>query len=97
MMAVVMDRPKLKRYAPALQKIRALAESCARQLTGWAGAIDDSPVKGKRHLTGEVRERRETAQKSQNFRLNFLRNLKPEHPLYHSREAHEARGEPVEE
>jgi len=97
MMAVVMDRPRLKRYVPALQKIRALTESCARQLTGWAGAIDDSPVKGKRHLTGEVRERREVAQKAQNFRLNFLRDLKPEHPLYHSREAHIARGEPVEE
>jgi len=40
MMAVVKDRPKLKRYVAALQKIRALAESCARQLTGWAGAVD---------------------------------------------------------
>src|SRR5712691_7652298 len=38
MMAVVKDRPRLKRYVSALQNIRALAESCARQLTGWAGA-----------------------------------------------------------
>ena len=33
MMAVVTDRPKLQRHLVALQKIRALAESCARQLT----------------------------------------------------------------
>lgn len=97
MMAVVKDRPKLKRHVAALQRIRALAESCARQLTGWAGSIEDSPVKGKRHLTGEVREQREVAQKAQDFHLNFLRNLKPEHPLYRSREAREARGEVVEE
>ena len=40
MMAVVKDRPKLKRYLAALQRIRTLAESCARQLTGWALAVD---------------------------------------------------------
>jgi four helix bundle protein len=97
MMAVVRDRPKLQRHLPALQRIRALAESCARPLTGWAGSIEDSPVKGKRHLTAEVRERRDVAQKAQNLRLNFLRNLKPDHPLYHSSEAREARGETVEE
>jgi len=35
MMAVVKERPKLKRHLSALQRIRALAESCCRQLTGW--------------------------------------------------------------
>ena len=48
MMAVVKDRPKLKRYLSALQRIRTLAESCARQLTGWAGAVDKLPFKGRR-------------------------------------------------
>jgi four helix bundle protein len=96
MMAVVKDRPKLKPYIAALQQIRSLAESCARQLTGWVGSIEDSPVHGKRHLTGEARERQEAAQKARDFRLNFLRQLKPEHPLYKSREAREARGEPAE-
>jgi len=43
MMAVVKDRPKLKRYVAALQRIRALAESCARQLTGWAGPWTNCP------------------------------------------------------
>ncbi len=93
MLAVVKDRPKLRRYAPALQRIRALAESCARQLTGWTGAITDSPVQGKRYLAGEQREQREMTRKAQEFRVNFLRNLKPEHPLYRSEEARAARGE----
>ena len=48
MVAVVKDRPKLKRYVTALQRIRGLAESCARQLTGWAGSIDRLPFEGKR-------------------------------------------------
>jgi len=96
MMAVVQDRPKLKPHLRRLQEIRSLAESCAKQLTAWTASIESSPVQGKRHLTGEVKERREAATKARDFRTGFLRNLKPEHPLYNSPEARVARGEPEE-
>jgi len=93
MMAVIRDRPKLKALARRLAEIRALAESCARQLTAWTVSNDSSSVQGKRHLTAEVKERREVARKAQDFRLNFLRTLSPQHPLYNSSEARSARGE----
>ena len=96
MMAVIKDRPKLKRYVAALQQIRAMAESCARQLTGWAGAVDRLPFEGRRHLPERERGPREVAQKAKDFRLNFLKNLKPSHALYHSAEARAARGEAVD-
>ena len=96
MMAVVHDRPKLKRCVAALHNIRALAESCARQLSGWSGSIDRFPFKGARHLPEKDRATREIAQKSRDFRLNFLKTLKPNHPLYNSTEAREARGERLE-
>lgn len=94
MMAVVNDRPKLRPVIRRLQEIRALAESCARQLTAWTGSIESSPVQGKRHLTGEVKRQREATEKGRHLRLSFLRSLKPEHPLYNSSEARAARGEP---
>ena len=97
MMAVVKDRPRLKPYVRHLQEIRALAESCAWQLTAWSGSLEASPVQGKRHLAAPERERREMADKAPSFRENFLRNLKPDHPLYRSAEARAARGEPVPE
>jgi len=93
MMAVVKARPKLERFVRDLQEIRALAESCARQLTAWTGSIESSPVHGKRHLAGDERQNRQDAQKAREFRQSFLRNLKPDHPLYHSAEARAARGE----
>ena len=93
MMAVVKDRPKLRLIVRRLQEIRALAESCARQLTAWTASIEDSPVQGKRHLTSQLKQKRETAQKVKDFRQDFLRNLKPSHPLYPSAEARAARGE----
>ena len=92
MMAVVKDRPRLQPVIQRLREIRSLAESCARQITAWTGSIDASPVQGKRHLTGEVKAQRQTADKARKFRLSFLRNLKPAHPLYNSDEARAARG-----
>ena len=97
MMAVVKDRPKLKPVLLRLQEIRALAESCARQLTAWTASIDGSTVQGKRYLTGKMKEKRDVAQKARDFRLNFLRNLKPEHPLFNSPDARVARNEALEE
>ena len=96
MMAVVKDRPKLKRYLSALQRIRSLAESCARQLTGWAGAVDKLPFEGRRHLPRQQRSQREAVQKADEYRLRFLKSLNPGHPLYNSEEARAARGEAVD-
>lgn len=96
MMAVVQDRPKLKRYLSQLQQIRTLAESCARQLTGWSGSLDQLPFEGRRHLPEKERQARVTAQNSRDFRINFLKNLKTDHPLYNSSDARVARGEAVD-
>jgi hypothetical protein len=90
---VVQDRPKLKPIVRQLLQIRALAESCARQLTGWAGSIEKLPFKGRRHLPEKQRASRAVAQKAKDFRRDFLRNLKPSHPLHNSAEARAARGE----
>lgn len=97
MMAVVKERPKLKRYVGHLQRIRTMAESCARQLTGWSGSIDKLPFEGRRHLPEKERATREVANKARSFRDNFLKGLKPDHPLYNSTEARVARGEAVED
>ena len=92
-MAVVKDPPKLSRYVKHPQEIRGLAESCARQLTAWAGSIEDSPVQGKSHLDCKTHESRPAIKFARDYRLNFLRNLKPTHPLYDSTEDRAARGE----
>ena len=96
MMAVVKNRPKLKAHIAALNRIRSLAESCARQLTGWAAAVDRFPFQGRRHLPEHNRKEREAVEKARDFRLSFLRTLKPNHPLFNSPEARQARGEKVD-
>jgi four helix bundle protein len=97
MIAVVAKRPKLGQFAGDFARIQQTAESCGRQLSAWMGAIEESPVQGKRHLSGREREKRETEQNARNFRTQFLRNLKPNHPLYNTPEAKAARGEKMED
>jgi len=93
MLAVIMDRPRLRPFIQRLREIGELAESCGRQLGAWMGSIEDSPVKGRRHLDAKTRRARQLSQAAEEYRLRFLRNLKPEHPLYRSAEARAARGE----
>ena len=97
MMAVITTRSRIQPFTKDLARIRALAESCARQLVGWTKSIEAGPVQGKRHLTPDARARRDAVEKDRAFRLNWLKNLKPDHPLYRTDEARAARGEKVED
>jgi four helix bundle protein len=76
-----------------ISNLKSIAESCSRQLRAWADALQNSDIQGQRHLNEKVRQRERTASAARKYRLDFLRNLKPEHPLYHSAEARAARGE----
>lgn len=94
MIAVVKARPKLKPIARSLEQIRQLAESCARQLTGWEVSLQKLSFEGPRHLPEKERKTRESKKKFTNFRQQFLRTLKPDHPLYNTPEAQAARNTP---
>lgn len=84
-------RPALGDLKSEISNLKSTAESCSRQLRSWADSLQNSDIRGQRHLNDQVR-RRETEKKySHDFRLQFLRNLSPQHPLYDSPEAQEAR------
>ena len=97
MLAVVKGRAKLKRFEGKLDEIGTLADSCVRQLNAWSSAIRHGKVQGKRRLGKEETAAKRAFAAAKEFRVNWLKGLKPEHPLYHSTEAREARGEVVEE
>jgi four helix bundle protein len=78
-----------------ISNLISLAESCSRQLRAWADSLQNSDIKGQRHLNEKTRQRDRIVKTAKDYRLNFLRNLKPEHPLYNSTEARAARGEPL--
>jgi len=91
MIAVVRDRAALRKYGAAFDRIRALAESCSKQLMAWSASVEKFPFEGQRRIPEKIKRSRETAKKVTDFRHQFLANLKPTHPLYNTPEAEAAR------
>jgi four helix bundle protein len=93
MSLAIVNRPRVKPYIREMEKIRALAEGCCKQLGGWSSSVSQFEFQGTRRASMQTREMKEREKKAKEFRSNFLKNLSREHPLYNSSEAREARGE----
>jgi len=92
MMAVVKKRPKLKPVRSELETIGERAQDCVRQIMGWTQYLESSEVQGKRHLTPQRKAEKQFQSATNKYRHQFLANLKPDHPLYNTKEARAARG-----
>jgi len=64
-----------------ISNLKSTAESCSRQLRGWADLLQDSEIKGQRHLTRQTREQDAQKQRAAAFEKDLLRRLSPGHPL----------------
>jgi four helix bundle protein len=94
MLLVIKPRPGTRHITTTLDQIIELARSCQRQLTAWITSIESGPVQGKRHMTAQQKQAEKVENAARQFRLNWIKSIKPEHPLYNSPEAKAARGEP---
>jgi four helix bundle protein len=65
-------RPALKDFKSQISNLKSQAESCSRQLRAWAESLQNSPIKGQRHLNNAERNRHEQRKKADAFieRLN---------------------------
>ena len=61
--------------------LKSVAESCSRQLRGWADSLQNSDIKGQRHLNRRTREQDEQTKKAKSLQKDLLRKLPPGHPL----------------
>ena len=61
---------RLARFAhlqSQIPNLKSLAESCSRQLRGWAADLQESPIEGQRRLTEAARDRSEQQKKAAAF------------------------------
>jgi hypothetical protein len=83
-------RKGLAKFKPELQRMKALAESCSKQLRAWAEMLQNSDIKGPRHLNEKVKGEFERRRKAEAAQKVLLKALPAWHPL---RKEAEARGE----
>ncbi len=51
-----------------ISDLRSLSESCSRQLRGWADSLQNSDIKGQRHLNNTTRQTYERVRRAAEFR-----------------------------
>jgi four helix bundle protein len=64
-----------------ISNLKSTAESCSRQLRGWADSLQNSDIKGQRHLTDRSRREDDQKKRAASFQKELLRKLPPGHPL----------------
>ena len=88
MVSLLSRRPWATGLKPQLTKLIALADSCARQLRGWAESLQNSDIPGQRHLNEQSRkgwQRKKAEEKGaatfQTKQREIVSRLAPNHPL----------------
>jgi len=63
-----------------ISNLKSTAESCSRQIRGWADSLQNSDIKGQRHLNDRVRNDVEKEKRATAFEKELLRKLPAWHP-----------------
>ena len=61
--------------------LKSIAESCSRQLRAWADSLQNSEIKGQRHLNDRTRSSAEQKRQAEAFQKELLNHLPANHPL----------------
>jgi four helix bundle protein len=80
MLAYFERRPALKDLKSRISNLKSQAESCSRQLRAWADSLQNSPIKGQRHLSNASRNRDEQKKKADAFLEKLTAALPDGHP-----------------
>jgi four helix bundle protein len=84
MLRLKLRRAEKERLPVALRNritgLMSVAESCSRQIRGWAASLQDSDIKGQRHLNSKSREAEERKKRADAFNATLLRLLPAWHP-----------------
>lgn len=80
-------RPVLQNFKSEISNLKSLAESCSRQIRGWADSLQNSDIKGQRHLNEHSREQWQKRNKREQNESEwietqkiYLRELPPDNP-----------------
>jgi four helix bundle protein len=86
MLILASRRPYLLNLKSEISDLRALAESCSRQLRAWADSLQNSDIAGPRHLNDKSRadyhKRKSQEAGAADFQRTLARHLPADHPLH---------------
>jgi four helix bundle protein len=72
--------PEADHLKSQISDLKSLAESCSRQIRAWADTLQNTDIKGQRHLTETTRSIYEAKHTAQEFELQIAEQLHLAHP-----------------
>jgi four helix bundle protein len=81
MLCLLLRRPWAAHFKSEISNLRSFAESCSRQLRAWADSLQNSDIKGQRHLNNRIRAEDDQKRKAVAVQKKLLANLPANHPL----------------
>jgi four helix bundle protein len=81
MLCFLERRQGLENLKSQISSLKSLAESCSRQLRGWADHLQNSEIKGQRHLNDKTRSSYHSKRDLKEFQDELQQRLPPDHPL----------------
>ncbi len=85
MLCLLERRTALKNFKSQISDLKSIAESCSRQLRAWADSLQNSEIKGQRHLNDRVRREAMDKKRASDFQAKLLASLPSVHPLRQTR------------
>jgi four helix bundle protein len=80
MLCILERRRWMTSLKSEISNLKSIAESCSRQLRAWADSLQNSAIKGQRHLNDKVRQKDNQAKNGQEFCKTLLTKLPPDQP-----------------
>jgi four helix bundle protein len=73
-------RPALRHWKSQISNLKSTAESCSRQIRGWADSLQNSDIKGHRHLTEKSRRQADSKKRAEATWQRINASLPDGHP-----------------
>lgn len=71
---------KAEHLKSEISDLKSVAESCSRQIRGWADSLQNTDIKGQRHLNDQTRARYEFKKGADEFRHQLKEIVHKAHP-----------------
>lgn len=81
MLCFIERRKGFFNFKSQISKLKSLAESCSRQIRAWADHLQNSDIKGQRHLNEKTRQQYQSGKKAEEFEKELFDKLPEDHPL----------------
>lgn len=81
MLCFLERRPSFAHFKSQISNLKSLAESCSRQLRAWADHLQNSDIKGQRHLNKNTKAGYQSKKGAEKFQQELIDRLPDNHPL----------------